>query len=409
MSTLLGTRRAASSFALTVFVVTAVQVLSVPAMAYFDGMTEWGLALPEPAIVVLLVLGCAVQAWALTLSDRWPRWAVAIATTTYVTLAIGLGVPSWLVGMYLVIALALFLLATRVRVVAASLWAVGVIVTSMGALFAWLLWLGSDPSVATSFVLGETARLAAPATGATALGIWWAVRVRRVTAVQQQAELAEQEHARRVSDAQRSERARIAQELHDVAGQHLAGLVTLADAAVAISPDQPEQALALLEDVRSEGRFAAASLSGALADMRAVDSAPRQSTPDLRRAEELFVYWRRVGMAVSASVEGDVEDLPAVVSSTAYRAMQEALTNAAKHAPGAVVEVMVIATSSDLELMVSNTDRDASALPRVGLDLRWGLAGMRERVELLGGTLDAGPCSNGGWRVTLKIPITPVA
>lgn len=406
--TLLGTPRAAFVFALTVFVTTLIQVLSIPFMAVLDGNLDWGLPLPKPAILVVLVIGCAVQAAALALADKWPRSGVTVTTLTYLALAIGLGVPSWLTGMYLVIALALFLLATRVRALAAALWALGTILATMSTLFLWLTSIDTPADVALSFVLGETARFAAPTAGATALGIWWGAQVRRVTTAEEEASLAKQEHEERVTEAQHAERARIAQELHDVAGQHLAGLITLADAALTISPSQPERAIELVSEVRAEGRFAAASLSGALSDLRASGAEPRESTPDLRLAAVLDEYWRRVGMNTRLSQTGSVEDLPAVVSTTAYRALQEALTNAAKHAPGAPVRVTISTTATTLEVDVLNGPPNSDAEPVPGLDLGWGLAGMRERVELLQGTLTAEPASSGGWRVLLRIPITPI-
>src|SRR3546814_10215650 len=90
--------------------------------------------------------------------------------------------------------------------------------------------------------------------------------------MREEAERARREHDERVARARTVERARIARELHDVAGQHLAGLITLSDAALSLAADRPEEALRLVEDVRSEGRFAAASLAGAIADLGAVET-----------------------------------------------------------------------------------------------------------------------------------------
>lgn len=406
-TTLLRSRRAALTFAVMVFLTTVVQVLAVPLTALVEGATEWGLVFSEPVILSLLVAGCAAQSAALLLSDRWPKLAVIAVTTVYLVMALGLAVPSWLVGMYLVIALAMFLLATRSAPAVSILWAVGVSLISIALLYWWVLAIGTPPQVATGFVLAEAARLAVPTFGGTALGIWWAAQVRRVTTVREAAELAKQEHEERVEDARSRERARIAQELHDVAGQHLAGLITLSDAALAIAPTQPEHAIELVQDVRNEGRFAAASLAGALADLRATGAERLEITRDLQRAPELVDYWQRRGMQVRLTVKGVLSDLPAVVSTTAYRSLQEALTNAAKHAPGAPVNVDIALTSDHLDMTVENgPPLHTHSVP--GLDLGWGLASIRERLDLLGGSLSASGTATGGWRLVLEVPTLAV-
>jgi signal transduction histidine kinase len=279
-----------------------------------------------------------------------------------------------------------------------------VVVTTF-ALFAWILTLGVSFSVAISFVTPEAIRIAAPAIAATALGAWWRSQARRVSIARMQAEKAKREHDTRVQQAAQAERARIAQELHDVAGQHLAGLITLADAALTIAPARPEDALNLVEEVRNEGRFAAASLAGALADLRAVGTEPREATPDLRQADDLVEYWRRRGMNIRLAPTGPIAELPAVVSTMAYRCTQEALTNAAKHAPGSDVEVSISARQDRLEVAVVNGVSSPGGSPARGLDLGWGLAGIRERVDLLRGTLVFGTTPEGGWMVRFVIPV----
>ncbi len=355
-------------------------------------------------MLTLLVLGCAVQAGAFLLSDRWPEITVLIVTAIYIGLAVGLAVPTWLIGMYLVIALALFLLATRRPIAVSIVWLVGVVAVTMGPLFLVTLSLGLPPGAAVSFVVGETTRLAAPATAGAALGVWWGTQTRRVSLARSQAEAARQEHDRRVAEAKQRERERIAQELHDVAGQHLAGLITLADAALTIAPVRPEDALQLVEEVRDEGRFAAASLAGALTDLRAVGTEPREMTRDLRQADELVEYWQKRGMHIRLVTPSPVDELPAVVSATAYRCTQEAITNAAKHAPGSAVDVELAARSDRLEVTVTNGPPPTGTPPIAGLGLGWGLTGIRERIDLLRGTLVFGTTPEGGWMVRFIIP-----
>ncbi|MDD7928999.1 sensor histidine kinase [Microbacterium thalli] len=403
------TRRAAAIFAVIVSVMTTLQVLATPITALIGGFTDWPWDFPLPLLFAALTAGCVAQAGALLLSDRWPRTAVAATVAVYLVLLIAFAIPNWLVGMYLVVALAQFLLASRVSPTAAIVCGVLVVVVAMGTLVVWAAFYIGEIGEAVNYTVNQFFGFTAPVLGATALGIWWGAQVRRVTLAREQAELARQEHDARVVDARERERARIAQELHDVAGQHLAGLVTLADAAISLAPARPEEAIRLVGEVRNEGRFAAASLSGALSDLHADAAAPTETTRDLRRAAELVEFWSQRGMPVSFDASGPVTDLPAVVSTTAYRALQEALTNAAKHAPGAPVTVTVSAGPDDLVVRIGNEAPRRDTAPVPGLDLGWGLRGMRERVELLRGTLFAGPTPTGGWDVRITIPIDPIA
>ncbi len=402
---LLQTRRASLILVAVVFATTVVQVLAPPILGFIQGAEQWPLPLPPVVALTLLVMGCAAQAAALLLSERWPKTSVFATTAVYLALVVGLSVPNWLVGMYLVVAVAQFLLATRASVAASLACLIGTGLLGMGGLFVWLVSVGTDPGYALGFVSAEIAGFVAPTLGATALGAWWSAQVRRVALVREQAEIAKEDHDRRVLEARERERTRIGQELHDVAGQHLAGLITLADAAMALAPQRPADALQLVEDVRNEGRFAAASLAGALSDLRANATASVETTRDLRRASELVDYWAERGMRVRLDLRGTYSDLPAVVSTSVYRALQEALTNAAKHAPGSDVAVALAASSGSVDLTVVNTAAATSAQPLPGLDLGWGLNGMRERIGLLRGTLTAGQTDEGGWQVSLRVPL----
>jgi len=404
----LGSARASVLFAVTVFVATTVQVLSTPLASFAEGVEEWPFALSRAAVLALLVLGCAGQAAVLTVADRFPQTAVAVVAGIYLALALGLAVPTWLKGMYLVIALSLFLLATRRSAVVAFAWLAGTSLSILGGLLGLLISLGTSPGVAALWLSAEAASLVAPSAAATTLGLWWARRMRRVRAAREESDRVRAEHEARVAEAQRQERARIAQELHDVAGQHLAGLITLADAALAIAPQRPEHALQLVEEVRDEGRFAAASLAGALADLRATSPDSAASVPDLRALDELVDYWRSRGMHVRLHRVGELQDLPAVVSATAYRCLQEALTNAARHAPGAPVEIEVVAADHALRAAVVNGASTAQeAIP--GLGLGWGLPGITERIELLQGGLSTRALEAGGWQLRFDIPLSPTS
>lgn len=402
-STILGTRRASTVFSLIVFAATVMQVLATPVSALIEGSGTWPFSVPEPLILGLLSLGCASQALALAFSDRIPEVAVVVSVAVYLALATGLQVPTWLTGMYLVIALSLFLLATRRSTSVSLAWFAIASVSVVGGLLWWMLSTGTPWTVAFWWTAAEAARFGAPAAAATLLGLWWSAKVRRLRAAREAAEEARRQHVSMVAAAQAEERARIAQELHDVAGQHLAGLITLADAALRIAPQQPERALHLIGEVRDEGRFAAASLAGALSDLRATPSDAGSSVDDLRDVDSLLGFWRSRGMQIVFALEGSLANLPAVVSTSAYRCLQEALTNAAKHAPGAPVDVNITVPGDRLIVSVSNGP-GTSETPLPGLGLGWGLRGMSERVELLQGTLSTLDDAHGGWHLRFEIP-----
>ncbi len=403
-ASLLASSKAAWVLAATMFVATTVQVLATPTIALLEGEGPWPLPLPVFATYVLIVVACALQGTALAVSGRRPRVTVTVVVAVYLALLLTLDIPSWLVGMYLLISLALFILASRTTPAEAVCWLMGVLLILTASMTWWVMSVGATPTEAVGFVSSEVTRFAPPAAAGTALGLWWASRVRAVREAREEAELTKLEHDERVAAAQTAERSRIAQELHDVAGQHLAGLITLAEAASRLASSQPKAALEVVDEIREEGRFAAASLASALADLRATGVESVANTGDLRQVDSVVDFWRRKGMSIDYAVRGTTENLPAVVSSTAHRCIQEALTNAAKYAPGSQVQVLVRVTTFDLTVLVKNgPSAGSAALP--GMGLGWGLKGIRERVELLRGSLSTRQTPEGGWELVFEIPV----
>lgn len=402
-------RRASIAFAAIVLVATLVQVMGDPLVIIIQGVEQWTQSPPLPVMITVITAACIVQALSLLVSTRWPVLTVFTCLGSYLALVVLLNVPGWLTGMQLVVAISFFLLATH-RTIGATLgWLALATAIYFATFWAWVVSIGSEPGVVVAFLTGQIGAFLAPTVGATGLGIWWGIQSRRVRRAQHDAEAASREHEERLAHAKNVERARIAQELHDVAGQHLSGLITLADAAVAFGPERGEDVVQLLEDVRAEGRFAAASLYGALADLRAVGSEPVEVTRDLRRATDLAEYWRRRGMAIDLNVSGDVDDLPAVVSTTAYRAVQEGLTNASKHAPGARVTVHIEVSEEWLHVSVENGRRHGRPELEDPIGLGWGLEGLRDRVLLIDGSVIAAPTEDGGWRLGVRIPLAEFA
>lgn len=111
-------------------------------------------------------------------------------------------------------------------------------------------------------------------------------------------------------------------------------------------------------------------------------------------------------MDISSHTHGEVDDLPAVVSATAYRVVQEALTNACKHAAGAAVSVAVTASERDVRVDVVDAGSERSPAGDRPTGLGWGLSGLAERVDLLHGSFRAGPAETGaGWVVVMEAPL----
>ncbi|WP_375385420.1 sensor histidine kinase [uncultured Microbacterium sp.] len=403
-----GSRRALIPFATIVFVATAIQVLVNPIVALLGVTAVWDYPLPLFAVSVIVTLICALQSAALLLSVRSPWLAVLGTLVCYLAMIFLLNLPGWVQGMEFVVAIAMFLLAARGPTPVAIAWLALVTVVVLTSLAVWAALAGAPAGVISAFVLNRGAAFFAPAAGATALGIWWGVRSRRVARAYAQIEEAERDQEERIEVARAQERVRIAQELHDVASQHIAGLLSLADAAIDTDIRDLARAVQLIEDMRVEGRFASASLYAALRDLRSVDGRRADRTPDLRDVPELLAYWQQRGMTLEYTTLGELSDLPAVVSTSAYRGVQEALTNAAKHALGATVRVAITTDDERLRISVENGRPLGERSEMEGVGLGWGLDGLRERVSLLAGTVDAGATPGGGWRVTIDLPLLDI-
>ncbi|MFJ4036897.1 sensor histidine kinase [Microbacterium sp. NPDC090007] len=401
----LASGRARVSLAVIVFLATTVQVLSNPLAVLIDE-TPWQYPIPLAVVTIGCVLACAVQAAALLLSGTRPGLAAVVAVLAYVAVAAVFEVPTWVAAMPLVVAVAMFLQAARKRAgVALSTFGLVVLIAAVG-LFGWSLSTGASLGVIWAFLLQSIVSFAAPVAGATALGIWWERRSARVRAVHDAAEASAREVDERVENARVHERGRIARELHDVAGQHLAGMLSLADAAVEIEIRDTRQAVELIEDMRSEGKFASASLYAALRDLDAVDHSAVERTPDVRSLPELESYWTKRGMRLRTQVCGDVDGLPAAVSTASYRAVQEALTNCAKHAAGAAVAVDVVVTAATLRATIVNGPARVATEPSADvLSLGWGLDGLQDRLRMLNGSLTAFATPEGGWLMKFSIPL----
>ena len=244
--------------------------------------------------------------------------------------------------------------------------------------------------------------IAAVAIVAGAVSVIAAQRVRRHS---------REAEARSVSDAASTralaasdERARIAREMHDVVAHSLSIVVAQADGGRFAAAKDPAAATRALETVAEVGRSALAEMRSLLGVLRDTDTdADLSPQPSLDDIPALISSVRDGGLEVSFVTTGTPHPLPIGAGLAAYRIVQEALTNVLKHAGPKVTAYVQFRWLADaLEISVSDDGRGAAARPAAG---GTGLAGMRERATLFGGTLSAGPKRGGGYVVRARLPL----
>jgi signal transduction histidine kinase len=226
----------------------------------------------------------------------------------------------------------------------------------------------------------------------------------------EKAELAE--HAREEEERRAivSERSRIARELHDVLAHNLSVMVVQAGGARRIVEKRPEQAAQVADLIERTGREALAELRRLFGPVRHGDGEDLHGPVGIDQVEELAARARAAGLSVHVHVEGDRVRLPAGVDLTAYRVVQEALTNTLKHGGRAQASVTVSYEPNEVVLSIEDdgvgTGGSGDELGELGGG--HGLVGMRERVALYGGLLQAGPRDNGGFAVRARLPTRPL-
>jgi signal transduction histidine kinase len=326
------------------------------------------------AVAVVVSLGAGVL---LARADTWAVlvWA-ALAAAGVAALGSGSGSGSSNVGWFAVCLLAGWSVLAGGRWVGVGFWVVALLLFGVEALNdhdpGWAAW-----AVGTTFSAGAA------------------------LVVQQQRSLLEQLRAAQAGLAERSraeERNRIARELHDVIAHSLTvSLLHVSSARLAVEYD-PADAARALDEAERLGRQS-------LNEVRSIMGMSRSSTgeataapvPQIDAVAELVEQFRRAGADISLSVEGDLERVPATTGATAYRIAQESLTNAAKHASGSPVTVLLVAEPRLVELTV-----DSAGAPGAGAGM--GLTSMRERALAVGGSCAAGP-HDDGWRVHATLPV----
>jgi signal transduction histidine kinase len=212
----------------------------------------------------------------------------------------------------------------------------------------------------------------------------------------------EREREEKARAAVAEERARIARELHDVVAHAISVIILQARGARRSLATDPEETRGALDAIEETGGEALAEMRRLLGMLRRDDEeialAPQ---PSLRHLNALAAQVREAGLPVELSIEGEPVELPPGVDLSAYRIVQEALTNALKHAGPATARVVVRYGAHDLDLEIADTGAGEDQSDGSG----HGLTGMRERVSLYGGKIEAGPRVGGGFAVRARLPI----
>jgi signal transduction histidine kinase len=336
----------------------------------------------EPDAVAYL-LGLAVAA--LLLGRRqWPV-GVLLGSIGVLWVYYSLDYPAFAPAVPL--AAATYFAAAAGHARAAAALVAGVLVFGVG----WQT-LGEDASLAS--VLGINT-LADASLLAAVLLLGETVRSRRAWADEVRARL-EHEAERRAEE----ERLRIARELHDVMAHTIAGVTVQAGVAADVLDDDPDQAKAALRAIREGSREAMAELRATVGLLRdGDDETPRTPAPGFGELDGLADTVGGTGLDVSVQVDGPARSLPGAVELTAYRIVQESLTNVIRHARASTASVSVRYEPDAIVVRVEDDGRGSGDGPA-----GHGIAGMRERAAALGGTLEAGPAPRGGFRVSARLP-----
>jgi signal transduction histidine kinase len=225
------------------------------------------------------------------------------------------------------------------------------------------------------------------------LGLWVASRARALRE--------REEQARRAVDA---ERLRIARELHDVVAHTMATINVQAGVAAHVIDRQPDEAARALEVIKQASKEGLRELRGILNVLRQADEVDERSpAPRLSQLDALVENATRAGLPTSVTVDGQARQVAPTVDLTAYRIVQESLTNALRYAGPTTAQVTLAYSDEALHVEVLDGGRGRADGTPEGAG--HGIAGMRERAEAVGGTLIAGPRPEGGFRVQARLPL----
>ncbi|NNH70567.1 sensor histidine kinase [Nocardia uniformis] len=329
-----------------------------------------------------------IQALAIMAQLRVPLlgWAVSLAGVTYASAAVHDSL--WVDAMFNSYLVVLALVALRVSWRSATV--VWVATASLSVVVALMMPQSRPAEVVESAVLTGLVLVAGAALRAL-------FEARRDALAQSRESIRQRER-----NALLEERTRIARELHDVVAHHMSVVAIQAEAARYRVADPPPDLLASLSAIRGSAAAALDEMRRILGVLRADLDVPTQPQPHIDDLTELVDGVRNAGREVTVSRHGTAPELSAGVAVSAYRIVQEALSNALRHAPGAAIAIEFSYRATDLMIDVRNEPGSAAAMASGN---GHGLIGMRERVAMLGGGFEAGPTPEGGYRVTAVLPL----
>jgi signal transduction histidine kinase len=343
---------------------------------------------PEVVVVVILCLAVGLVALRRRLGVIGPLAALAV---------LGLAAfpaPAWVLNSSFVYLLVMFVcgLSGYLAVGRVGLLGLGVVwtVASLAE------WRNPERSVANWLAVGAFMSIA------WCVGLLARRPVSQARSAEERAARFEQEQDEAARRAVAEERQRIARELHDIVA-HSVSVMTMQTGAVRrlLLPDQVRERESLLS-VEQTGRDAMSEMRRLVGLLKEHDSAVAYSPqPGMQSLDALIATVRDAGLPVDVACDGAPQDLPPGIDLTAFRVVQEALTNARQHADSARAWVRICWTMDELQIEVGNDGNSRPHGPRAG----FGHAGMRERLSLYGGRLENGPGVDGGYVVRAFLPV----
>lgn len=286
----------------------------------------------------------------------------------------------------------------------------GLAVCLLGSATAVARWWTPGDLTALNWVLVSTIMFAGPSLIAWVLGDSMRYRRAYYAGLEDRAARLEAERDAQAQIAAAAERARIARELHDVVAHNVSVMVVQADGASYTLDTDPDRAREALGAIAGTGRQALAEMRRLLGVLRQDEDGTdpgRAPLPGIGQIGELLEHTRAAGLGVGLTVEGVPQPLPDGAALAAYRIVQESLTNTRKHAgPMATAQVTLLYLEDALVLRITDDGPGPAPASDGG---GHGLTGMRERVAIYGGWVQAGPKVGGGFQVTARLPFAPSA
>nr|WP_202493331.1 histidine kinase [Streptomyces sp. SID7813] len=335
---------------------------------------------------------CAVPVLATLVRPIGAFW-LSLAVTPLVALINGAGWDwPWMPGAFLCHLAVLIVVALRTRPrTAVWMWVLTCVYGFLADAFFGGSYTNSGPMMVTS------------AFALLVVCLWHIRQTARKEVTAQQTVTAHERSRRTLLE----ERTTIARELHDVVAHHMSVVAIQAEAAPYRVENPPEELERAFATIRENAVAALTELRRVLGVVRAEDyEAPDAPQPTLADLDALLANVREAGLAVDKAVTGAVRELPPGVELSAYRIVQEALSNSLRHAPGATARVEVSYVLGGLGLRVVNTAVPPNTLVKASPGAGHGITGMRERVSMLNGEMTAGPTDDGGYEVAVFLPVT---